>query len=97
MLVTVVETYGRTFVELGVAEKELTLASMALKQDTNGIDLTIVESARKLEMESATKITTGKILALMLLNGVNYFTQGIDGYSKTIEKTVRLLNNYKPL
>ena len=42
VLVAVIETYGRTFVGPGVAEKELTLASVALKQDMNGNDLTIV-------------------------------------------------------
>ena len=42
MLVAVIETYGGTFVEPGVVEKELTLAFVALKQDMNGNDLTIV-------------------------------------------------------
>ena len=109
-LVAVVETYGGTFVEPGVVGKELMLASVALKQDMNGNDLTIVESASKLEVESATKIVQEKILALMLVNGANYkqytevhhqlanqFTQGVDSYPKTIKSTVRLLNNYKPL
>ena len=68
----VIKTYGGTFVDPGVVEKELTLASMTLKQDMNGHDLTIVESASKLEMDSAMKDVQGKISALMLLNGANY-------------------------
>ena len=71
-LVAVVETYGGTFVEPGMVEKEPTFAYVALKYDTNGNNLTIVESASKLEMELATKIAREMILTLMLLNGANY-------------------------
>ena len=61
-------------------------------------------------LDGATKTAREKILALVLLNRANHkqyakvrnhlanqFTQGIDGYLKTIESSVCLLDNYKPL
>ena len=70
----------------------------------------MTKSTDKTAMDGAIKTAREKIMALMLLSGANHkryaevhnhlankFTQGIDGYPKTIERSVRLLDNYKPL
>ena len=104
-LVTVVETYGGTFLEPDVLEKQL-LDTGVLADMTN--NLSIIENSNQGETKATTKITQEKILALMLLKGANWhqfsevcnslynqFTQGVDTYPKTIENTARLLNNSK--
>ena len=72
VLVAVIETYSRIFFELGVIKKELTDASITLKQDSNGDNMTMVESANKPALDAAIKIVREKSLPLMLLNGPNY-------------------------
>ena len=109
-LVAVVETYGGTFVKPGMIEKELTFAGMTLKQNAKGNDLSIMDLADKSTLDVSTRIAREKILALMLLNGANYkryaevcnqlanqFTQDTNRNPKTIEISIHLLNNYKPL
>ena len=81
-----------------------------MQQDGSGNDRPLIKSANKSELDTVTKITREKSLALMLLNGANFkqyakvrdhianqFTQGINGYSKATEGCVRLPNNYKNL
>ena len=109
-LVAVVETYGGTFADPGIIEKELANAGVTVKNDSNGTDRPLIESSNKAELDVVTKIAREKTLTLILLNGANFkrytevrnhlanqFTQGTDSYPKTIKGCICLLNNYKPL
>ena len=68
----VVETYGGTFANPGVIKKELTDAGKGVQQNGSRVNLPLIESANKSELDATTKITREKTLAMMLLNGDNF-------------------------